>query len=141
MSRGRDRDRRRSHSRSRSRSRSRNRESSPNRRGVSEVTSDPKTVNARIFVGSINAFITRDMLQEYFSQYGRVLGVSITRNKFGFVQFEKEVHREAQVTRMQVVPQGGNEAVSARIERDLPHQIEAMTIMGTTMDVEEVMAT
>lgn len=46
---------------------------------------------------------------------------------------EVEVHREAQVTRMQVVPQGGNEAVSARIERDLPHQIEAMTIMGTTM--------
>lgn len=65
----------------------RNRESSPNRRGVSEVTSDPKTVNARIFVGSINAFITRDMLQEYFSQYGRVLGKEAFHFEWNIVSF------------------------------------------------------
>ncbi|KAG7172588.1 Nuclear receptor coactivator 5-like 1 [Homarus americanus] len=90
MSRGRDRGRRRTRSRSRSRSRSRGRNNSPGRRGVSDVTSDPKTVNARIFVGSINVSMTREMLEEYFSKYGKVVGVSITRNKFGFVQFADE---------------------------------------------------
>lgn len=38
------------------------------------MTSDPMTVSARIFVGSINVSMTREMLQEYFSQYGRVVG-------------------------------------------------------------------
>lgn len=54
----------------------RGRNFSPGRRGISDVTSDPKTVNARIFVGSINVSMTREMLQEYFSQYGRVVGKS-----------------------------------------------------------------
>ena len=39
-----------------------------------DITSDPKTVNARIFVGSINPAIKRDDLEQYFSKYGKVVG-------------------------------------------------------------------
>ncbi|CAL4172616.1 unnamed protein product [Meganyctiphanes norvegica] len=94
--RSRDMGRRRSRSRSRSRSRGRDARGSSPRGGadrrapVSDVTSDPKTVGARIFVGSIDSSMTRESLQDYFSQYGRVLAVTITRNKFGFVQFSRD---------------------------------------------------
>ncbi|KAF2368627.1 RNA recognition motif domain [Trinorchestia longiramus] len=74
-----------SHSRSRSPASRR----SPGGRGA-DTTTDPRTLDARIFIGSLVPELTQDMLKSYFSKYGDVKGVMITKRKFGFVQFSSE---------------------------------------------------
>ncbi|XP_018027197.1 nuclear receptor coactivator 5 isoform X2 [Hyalella azteca] len=76
-----------SHSRSRSPA---GRRSPGGHGGSSETTTDPRTLDARIFIGSLVPEVTQEMLKSYFSKYGDVKGVMITKRKFGFVQFSSE---------------------------------------------------
>ena len=46
------------------------------RRDDAEATSDPRTLDARVFVGSIPPWVTQDMLKKHFSKYGEVKGTS-----------------------------------------------------------------
>ncbi|XP_042364284.1 nuclear receptor coactivator 5 isoform X2 [Plectropomus leopardus] len=76
-------------------SRRRSRSPSPGRFSRSCSSSDPRDLERRIFVGNLP---TSDMekkdLEELFSPYGKILGVSMFRG-FGFVQFERVEEAEA----------------------------------------------
>ncbi|XP_033482291.1 nuclear receptor coactivator 5 isoform X1 [Epinephelus lanceolatus] len=76
-------------------SRRRSRSPSPGRFSRSCSSSDPRDLERRIFVGNLP---TSDMekkdLEDMFSPYGKILGVSMFRG-FGFVQFERVEEAEA----------------------------------------------
>ncbi|XP_069547176.1 nuclear receptor coactivator 5 isoform X4 [Brachyistius frenatus] len=76
-------------------SRRRSRSPSPARYSRSCSSSDPRDLERRIFVGNLP---TSDMekkdLEDMFSPYGKVIGVSMFRG-FGFVQFERIEEAEA----------------------------------------------
>ncbi|XP_063766590.1 nuclear receptor coactivator 5 isoform X3 [Eleginops maclovinus] len=76
-------------------SRRRSRSASPGRFSRSCSSNDPRDLERRIFVGNLP---TSDMekkdLEELFSTYGKVIGVSMFRG-FGFVQFERVEEAEA----------------------------------------------
>ncbi|KAK2915329.1 nuclear receptor coactivator 5 isoform X3 [Channa argus] len=76
-------------------SRRRSRSASPGRYSRSCSSNDPRDLERRIFVGNLP---TSDMekkdLEDLFSPYGKIVGVSIFRG-FGFVQFERVEEAEA----------------------------------------------
>ncbi|XP_019214575.1 nuclear receptor coactivator 5 isoform X3 [Oreochromis niloticus] len=76
-------------------SRRRSRSPSPGRYSRSCSSNDPRDLERRIFVGNLP---TSDMekkdLEDLFSPYGKVVGVSMFRG-FGFVQFERIEEAEA----------------------------------------------
>ncbi|KAJ4926666.1 hypothetical protein JOQ06_014415 [Pogonophryne albipinna] len=76
-------------------SRRRSRSASPGSFSRSCSSNDPRDLERRIFVGNLP---TSDMekkdLEELFSTYGKVIGVSMFRG-FGFVQFERVEEAEA----------------------------------------------
>nr|XP_019952349.1 PREDICTED: nuclear receptor coactivator 5 isoform X3 [Paralichthys olivaceus] len=76
-------------------SRRRSRSASPGHFSRSCSSNDPRDLERRIFVGNLP---TSDMekkdLEEMFSTYGKVVGVSMFRG-FGFVQFERVEEAEA----------------------------------------------
>ncbi|XP_029947036.1 nuclear receptor coactivator 5 isoform X2 [Salarias fasciatus] len=76
-------------------SRRRSRSSSPGRFSRTCSSNDPRDLERRIFVGNLP---TSDMqskdLEDMFTPYGKVLGVSLFRG-FGFVQFERIEEAEA----------------------------------------------
>ncbi|KAM4613212.1 nuclear receptor coactivator 5 isoform 2-T2 [Polymixia lowei] len=76
-------------------SRRRSRSASPGNFSRSCSSNDPRDLERRIFVGNLP---TSDMekkdLEEMFSQYGKIVGVSMFRG-FGFVQFERIEEAEA----------------------------------------------
>ena len=52
---------------------------------------DPKLLNARVFIGNLATDKTSRMeLEEMFSKYGTVLGITMFRG-YGFVQFERQM--------------------------------------------------
>ncbi|XP_068222007.1 uncharacterized protein [Palaemon carinicauda] len=79
-------------SRSRSRSPVRSRES-----GVitgtkaRDICNDPDTIDARICVMGLNQSVDKEMIEEYFTQFGKVVAIFVLRNKRNaFVQFEDD---------------------------------------------------
>lgn len=56
----------------------------------SRLMKDPATAGSRIFIGHLQTEeMSRNDLEEHFSKYGAILGISLNRG-FGFVQFEDE---------------------------------------------------
>ncbi|XP_068170798.1 nuclear receptor coactivator 5 isoform X2 [Antennarius striatus] len=76
-------------------SRRRSRSPSPGRFSRTCSSSDPRDLERRIFVGNLptSDMATKD-LEELFSPYGKITGVSMFRG-FGFVQFERIEEAEA----------------------------------------------
>ncbi|XP_078606635.1 uncharacterized protein LOC144879253 isoform X10 [Branchiostoma floridae x Branchiostoma japonicum] len=57
---------------------------------VSSDTNDPRSINARVFIGNLPTDrMTRQELEDQFSKYGRVTACSLHKG-FGFVQFAEE---------------------------------------------------
>ncbi len=60
-------------------------------------SSDPKLMNARVFMGNLPAdLIGRHDVEEIFDVFGKILGISLHKS-YGFVQFEKEECAKAAV--------------------------------------------
>ena len=67
------------------------------REGRNTSSSDPKMMNARVFIGNLAAEkVTRQDVMKLFQSHGKVLGVSLHRS-YGFVQFDKEESAEVAV--------------------------------------------
>ena len=65
------------------------------REGRNTSSSDPKMMNARVFVGNLASDkVTRQEVVKLFEPHGKVLGVSLHKN-YGFVQFESEKEAKA----------------------------------------------
>ncbi|XP_066289905.1 nuclear receptor coactivator 5-like isoform X7 [Branchiostoma lanceolatum] len=57
---------------------------------VSSDTNDPRSINARVFIGNLPTDrMTRQELEDQFSKYGRITACSLHKG-FGFVQFSDE---------------------------------------------------
>lgn len=59
---------------------------------ISNVTNstDPLSVNSRLFVGNLNTFaLTKDAVETVFQRYGRIIGISMHKG-FAFVQYTNE---------------------------------------------------
>ena len=57
---------------------------------------DPHSIRCRVFIGNLQ--MSRQGLEEIFSQYGKVVGSSV-HNNYGFVQFEDEKSADAAVAK------------------------------------------
>lgn len=67
------------------------------REGRNTSSTDPKMMNARVFIGNLAADkVNRQDVMRMFEPYGKVLGVSLHRS-YGFVQFDKEESAEEAV--------------------------------------------
>jgi RNA recognition motif-containing protein len=55
--------------------------------GRNTSSSDPEMMESRIFIGNMSKKVTRHHIEQLFSKYGKVLGVSLHRS-YGFVQFD-----------------------------------------------------
>ncbi|XP_074497202.1 nuclear receptor coactivator 5 isoform X3 [Sebastes fasciatus] len=76
-------------------SRRRSHSPSPGRFSRSCSSNDPRDLERRIFVGNLpTSDMSKKDLEELFSQYGKIIGVSMFRG-FGFVQFERVEEAEA----------------------------------------------
>ncbi|XP_060079905.1 nuclear receptor coactivator 5-like isoform X2 [Ylistrum balloti] len=64
----------------------------PSRSPTNETNvNDPDLMKSRVFIGNLPYDkITKAEMEEIFSKYGKILGISIHERGFGFVQFEKE---------------------------------------------------
>ncbi|XP_046646879.1 nuclear receptor coactivator 5-like isoform X1 [Daphnia pulicaria] len=63
---------------------------------LSNHTSDASMASARIFVGNLptnDPRLTKELLEENFSQYGHIMGISILKG-FGFIQYADEISAE-----------------------------------------------
>lgn len=59
---------------------------------------DPHSIRCRVFIGNLPVGMKSKELEETFSQYGVVSGLSI-HNNFGFVQFEDEKSADTAVAK------------------------------------------
>lgn len=59
---------------------------------------DPRSIRCRVFIGNLPAEMKRKELEDTFSQYGRVAGISI-HNNYGFVQYEDEKSADSAVAK------------------------------------------
>lgn len=60
-------------------------------------SSDPKLMNARVFMGNLPAeLISRHEIEDNFRKFGKILGISLHKS-YGFVQYEKEEQAKAAV--------------------------------------------
>ncbi|KAM4583276.1 nuclear receptor coactivator 5 [Fundulus diaphanus] len=76
-------------------SRRRSRSQSPGRYPRSCSSNDPRDLERRIFVGNLpTSDMTNKDLEDLFSPYGKIVGVSLFRG-YGFVQFERFEDAEA----------------------------------------------
>uniref|UniRef100_A0A1A7WFW4 Nuclear receptor coactivator 5 n=2 Tax=Iconisemion striatum TaxID=60296 RepID=A0A1A7WFW4_9TELE len=76
----------------------RSRSPSPSRYTRRCSSNDPRDLERRIFVGNLpTSDMTNKDLEELFSPYGKVIGVSLFRG-YGFVQFERTEEAEAAKT-------------------------------------------
>lgn len=70
------------------------------REGRNTSSNDPKLLNSRVFIGNLPSDkITRHEVENLFSEFGKVLGVSLHKS-YGFVQFESEACAKESVTAM-----------------------------------------
>ncbi len=58
--------------------------------GTHTSSNDPKMLDSRVFIGNLpSEKVTRLIIEKMFSEYGKILGVSLHKS-YGFVQFETE---------------------------------------------------
>jgi len=58
--------------------------------GSNTSSNDPKMLDSRVFIGNLpSEKVNRKMIEEMFSEYGKILGVSLHKS-YGFVQYESE---------------------------------------------------
>lgn len=70
------------------------------REGRNTNSSDPKMLNARVFIGNLpSEKVTRLEIENLFSPYGKMLGISLHKS-YGFVQYEKEEEAKKAVAGM-----------------------------------------
>ena len=64
--------------------------------GRNTSSTDPKMMNARVFIGNLPAEkVSRQDVEQIFAPFGKILGVSLHKS-YGFVQFDdEEAAREA----------------------------------------------
>ena len=62
-------------------------------------SNDPNAIRRRVFVGNLNTDkVTRDEVEEHFSQYGKIVACSLHMN-FGFVEFATEKEADEAVAK------------------------------------------
>jgi len=59
---------------------------------------DPRSIRCRVFIGNLPVEMKSKELEDLFSQYGRVMGISV-HNNYGFVQFEDEKSADSAVAK------------------------------------------
>ena len=58
--------------------------------GSNTSSNDPKMLDSRVFIGNLPSDkVTRKIVEDMFSEFGKVLGVSLHKS-YGFVQYESE---------------------------------------------------
>lgn len=66
---------------------------------ISNITNstDPQSINSRIFVGNLNTFvITKEDVERIFQRYGKILGISMHKG-YAFIQFSTEAEARGAV--------------------------------------------
>lgn len=70
------------------------------REGRNTSSTDPKLMNARVFIGNLAADkMSRHEVEKLFQDYGKILGVSLHKS-YGFVQFATEEDAKKAVKEM-----------------------------------------